>query len=281
MPQSGRPPRLGKEQQEAVRRAIEQAQDERDGGRIRGEEIRQLLHEQFHVDYSLNGVYHLLERLGMSWISARAISPQADLLAQAAFKKMFALQVQSVVPPHVTSDQIDIRFQDEMRIGQRGTQTRLWARKGTRPRVVRQQQSESAYIFGAFCPAQDSAAGVVLPHANAEAMGHHLRTISEAVPAGRHAILVLDRAGWHTTLKLPKLANVSLLPLPTGSPELNPAEQVWQQLRDRHLANRCFESYEQIVDACCDAWNAFTTIPDAIRSLCSRSWANLNQQAVT
>lgn len=87
VPQSGRPPRLGKEQQEAVRRAIEQAQDERGGGRIRGEEIRQLLHEQFHVDYSLNGVYHLLERLGMSWISARAISPQADLPTQAAFKK--------------------------------------------------------------------------------------------------------------------------------------------------------------------------------------------------
>ena len=59
----------------------------RGGGRIRGEEIRQLLHEQFHVDYSLNGVYHLLERLGMSWISARALSPQADLPAQAAFKK--------------------------------------------------------------------------------------------------------------------------------------------------------------------------------------------------
>lgn len=64
--QSGRPPRLGKEQQEAVRRAIEQAQDERGGSMTRGEEIRQLLHEQFHVDYSLNGAYHLLERLGMS-----------------------------------------------------------------------------------------------------------------------------------------------------------------------------------------------------------------------
>jgi transposase len=87
IPQSGRPPRLGKVQQEAVRRAIEQAQEARGGGRIRGEEIRQLLHEQFAVDYSLNGVYHLLKRLGMSWISARAISPQADLPAQTAFKK--------------------------------------------------------------------------------------------------------------------------------------------------------------------------------------------------
>ncbi len=89
--------------------------------------------------------------------------------------------------------------------------------------MVRQQQSESTYIFGAFCPARDSAAGVGLPHANAEAMGHQLKVVSEAVPAGRHAVLVLDRAGWHTTLKLPHFANLSLLPLPTGSPELNPA----------------------------------------------------------
>jgi transposase len=189
--------------------------------------------------------------------------------------------VQSVVPPHIASDQVDIWFQDEMRIGQRGTQTRLWARKATRPRVVRQQPSDSAYIFGAFCPARDSAAGVVLPYANTEAMGHQLQAISDAVPAGRHAVVVLDRAGWHTTPNLLRLANVSLLPLPTGSPELNPAEQVWQQLRDRHLANRCFESYDQIVEACCDAWNTFTAIPGAIRSLCSRPWANLNQPAVT
>jgi transposase len=44
--------------------------------------------------------------------------------------------------------------------------------------------------------------------------------------------------------------DLSLLPLPTGSPELNSAEQVWQRLRDRNLANRCFDSYDQIIDAC-------------------------------
>jgi transposase len=104
--------------------------------------------------------------------------------------------------------------------------------------------------------------------------------VSEAVPTGRHAVLVLDRAGWHTTNKLPHFPNLSLLPLPAGSPELNPAEQVWQQLREHSLANRCFEDYEQIVDACCDAWNAFTSLPNAIRSLCSRAWADLSQQPV-
>jgi transposase len=183
--------------------------------------------------------------------------------------------VQAVLPAEVHIEQVDIWFQDEMRIGQRGTQTRLWARKGTRPRVVRQQQSESAYIFGAVCPQRDTAVGLVLPFANTQTMALHLEAISLAVPPGRHALLILDKAGWHTTLKLPQLSNLSLLTLPAASPELNPAEQVWQQLRDRSLANRCYDNYDQILDACCDAWNKFTQIPGAIRSLCSRSWACL------
>jgi transposase len=171
--------------------------------------------------------------------------------------------------------QVEIWFQDEMRIGQRGTQTRIWARKGTRPRVVRQQQSESADIFGAVCPQRDAAIGLVLPYANTQTMALHLDEISQAIPAGRHALLVLDQAGWHTTAKLPQFPNLSLLLLPAGSPELNPTEQVWQQLRDRSLANRCYDSYEHIVEACCTAWNQFPQIPGAIRSLCTRTWARL------
>ena len=64
-----------------------------------------------------------------------------------------------------------------------------------------------------------------------------------------------------TTPKLPQLAYITLLPLTAGSPELNPAEQVWQQLREGSLANLCYDGYEDIVDACCEAWNKFTQIP--------------------
>jgi transposase len=79
--------RLPKTQEEAFRQAVEQLQDNRGGGRVRGEDIRQLLSEQFAVAYSLNGVYDLLKRLDMAWISARSISPHADPVKQAAFKK--------------------------------------------------------------------------------------------------------------------------------------------------------------------------------------------------
>jgi len=170
---------------------------------------------------------------------------------------------------------VDIWFQDEARVGQRGTVTRTWAAKGTRPRVMRQQQFEYAYIFGAVCPARDEAVGLVLPVANTDAMLIHLEHISATIPEGRHAVLVLDQAAWHTTKRLRKFTNLTLLSLPPASPELNPTEQVWQVLRDMYLANRCYEDYDDIVRSCCDAWNGWTNVPENVKKLCSRSWVNL------
>lgn len=175
----------------------------------------------------------------------------------------------------VDAAQVDIWFQDEMRVGQQGTLTRLWAPTGTRPRVVRQQQYDYAYVFGAVCPQRDQARALVLPTVNTAAMALHLRAIDEVVPPGRHALVVVDGAGWHGPSVTDGLNNVTLLKLPSASPELNPTEQVWQQLRQRHLANRCFSGYEDVVQACCEAWNAFTSLPGAVRQLCTRQWATL------
>lgn len=173
-------------------------------------------------------------------------------------------------------EDVEIWFQDEARVGQRGTVTRLWAIKGTRPRAIRQQQFEYAYIFGAVCPERDIAVGLVLPTVNSEAMRVHLEHISAQVKEGKHAVIVLDRATWHTTKKIRDFKNITLLPLPAASPELNPVEQLWQQLRDRELSNRSYEDYEDILKSCCDAWNNYVDTPEAIKSLCTRGWAKTN-----
>jgi transposase len=180
-----------------------------------------------------------------------------------------------VVPKDLGLGAVEIWFQDEARVGQRGTVTRMWAPKGSRPRVIRQQQFEAAYVFGAVCPAQGKAAALIMPQANSESMQQHLDLIAAAVTPGKHAVVVVDRAAWHVTEKLLMPANLSILPLPPYSPELNPVEQIWQQLRQSDLANRCFKGYEEIVDVCCQAWNQFASQPDTIRNLCTRQWALL------
>jgi transposase len=87
---------------------------------------------------------------------------------------------------------------------------------------------------------------------------------------------VADGAGWHQSGKLNVPDNISLLKLPAYSPELNPVENIWQYLRQNRLSNIVFETYDAIVDACCDAWNALADQPGLIRSIASREWASVN-----
>ncbi len=86
--------------------------------------------------------------------------------------------MKEILPKRVRINDVEIWFQDEARVGQKGTTTRLWAIKGTRPRAIRQEQYEYAYIFGAVCPTRDLAVGLVLPTANSYAMKVHLEHIS-------------------------------------------------------------------------------------------------------
>ena len=131
-------------------------------------------------------------------------------------------------------------------------------------------------MFGAVCPERGIGAGLVLPYANADAMTRHLAEISKQVAPGAHAVAVLDGAGWHKLgAKLHGPENVTLLPLPPYSPELNPVELIWQFLRQNRLSNRVFDGYDAIVDACCVAWNALIATPERIASIATRPWARI------
>ena len=134
--------------------------------------------------------------------------------------------MRKAIPEAARDKPVEIWFQDEARVGQQGTLTRLWARCGTRPRVVRDTRYEWAYLFGAVCPARAVGAALVMPYANTEAMNLHLQEIAAAVAPGAHAVLVVDGAGWHGATALALPANLSIVTLPPYSPELNPVENV-------------------------------------------------------
>ena len=116
-------------------------------------------------------------------------------------------------------------------------------------------------------------AALVLPSCNTDAMNLHLVEISRTVAPGAHAVMLVDQAGWHMTDALIVPDNISIIPLPAKCPELNPVENIWQFMRDNWLSNRVFESYDEIVDHCCDAWNKLIEQPARIMSIGNRQWA--------
>ena len=117
-----------------------------------------------------------------------------------------------------------------------------------------------------------------MPYADTEAMQLHLDEISRAVARGAHAVLLLDRAGWHTSGRLAVPKNISLVFLPSRAPELNPVENVWQYLRANWLSNRIFDTYEDILEAACDAWRKLIAQPETITSIGTRQGALIGQR---
>lgn len=181
--------------------------------------------------------------------------------------------MRKLLPAAAAEKAIEIWFQDEARVGQKGTLAYMWARCGTRPRAVQDTRYGWAYLFGAVCPERAVGAGLVMPNANTEAMNLHLAEISKAVSPGAHAALVADGAGWHISSKLVIPDNITLVKLPPYAPELNPIENVWAYLRGTKLAHRLFNTYDDIVAACCDAWNTFIADSKTVRSITTRQWA--------
>ena len=94
-----------------------------------------------------------------------------------------------------------------------------------------------------------------------------------ATAFGRHALVIMDGAGWHQQDFTDDFDNLTLLKLPPYSPELNLIEQVWQWLRQNVLANRCFSGYGDIVELCPRAWNIFIEKKVRVKELCTRQWA--------
>ena len=123
------------------------------------------------------------------------------------------------------------------------------------------------HLFGAVRPATGDRFALVLPVVSTEAMSVFLDGFAARLARDEHAVMVLDQAGWHGANALRVPDTVTLVPLPSYSPELNPVERLWLYLRERHLSHRLLDDYDAIVDACCQAWNQLT--PERVKSLCN------------
>ena len=148
--------------------------------------------------------------------------------------------------------------------------THVWARRGSRPRAVKQTEYDWIYLYGAVNPRSGDSVALLAPTVNTFVMNQHLRMISEHVRPDVHVVLGLDQAGWHLSKGLKVPANITLLPLPPHSPELNPIERLWSWLKAHQLSNRVYADYDDLLQSGINAWNTLT--PDRLRTLCHASW---------
>jgi hypothetical protein len=169
-------------------------------------------------------------------------------------------------------EQLQLWCEDEARIGQKGRVCHRWYERGVRPPGLADQRFESLYLFAACRPGTDAAFALALPEATTTAMGLFLASFAQQLAPGTHAVPLLDQAGWHGSGRLAVPANITLLPLPPYSPELNPVERVGLYLRERFLSHRVLKDYQAVLDAACEAWNALVNETGRLASLTAYSY---------
>lgn len=162
-------------------------------------------------------------------------------------------------------------FQDEARFGRISDCRRCWCRRPLRPLVRKMLARQYTYVYGAVSPLDGQLDTLVLPQVDTPCMQLFLDEV-----ASRHAadniIMVLDGAGWHTANDLRAPPNMRLLFLPPYSPELNPVEHLWDELREKHFHNRIFTSLSAVEQHLFETLRTFERDTQRIRSITAWSW---------
>lgn len=136
-------------------------------------------------------------------------------------------------------------FQDEARFGRINEPVRCWAPLGIRPVVRKQFIREYIYVYASVCPATGEVFSLIMPSCNIDAMSVYIEQMSEFYKNNR-VIMFMDKAGWHTSNELIKKDNIRILHLPPYSPELNPAEHLWDHIREKYFKNEMTNSIDEL-----------------------------------
>lgn len=181
------------------------------------------------------------------------------------------MQLLAIAQAH-PGQRLELWFHDEARFGQQGTLTRVWSRRGSRPRAVRQTRYDWVYVLGAVCPQSGQSVGLLSPYIDAGVMNIFLEQFQREVAGDVHVVMIWDQAGYHTAKDVRVPDNLTILRLPPYSPELNPVENLWHYLRSHYWANHPYENYDRLLQAACHAWRRACLDPDIIKSVCRVSY---------
>jgi transposase len=235
---------------------------------LRGVDVQRILAQEFNLWRKLSSIYALLHRLKYSSLCPRPRHRKTDPEAQARFVEQLPQKLTAIAEAH-PQRRLRLYFEDEARFGQQGTLTRVWARRGSRPTAVRQTDYQYLWVLGVVCPETGRAEGLLSPQLNTEVINIFLRQFSQTVPADEQAVLLWDGAGFHTGHALQVPENITLLPLPPYSPELNPIENLWHYLRSHQWSNRPYADYDALEAAAVDAWQRVVLNESLMKTVCA------------
>lgn len=160
-------------------------------------------------------------------------------------------------------------FQDEAGFGRINKPKYCWCEKGVRPTVPCHHIREYRYAYGAVEPLTGESFFLIMPYCNTDCMNVFLEELSKTYPKDK-IILVCDGAGWHKSASLKIPENIEIIYLPPYTPEMNPIEQLWKEIRKRGFKNEVFQTLEKVVDRLCDT--IYSLSVDTIKSITGRDW---------
>ena len=160
-------------------------------------------------------------------------------------------------------------FQDEAGFGRINKPKYCWCEKGTRPSVPCHHIREHRYVYGAVEPLTGDSCFLVMPCCNSGCMNLFLEELSRQY-ADDVVLLCCDGAAWQKSGSLRIPENVHLFHIPPYTPEMNPIEQIWKEIRKTGFRNDVFATLEKVVDRLCDTISSLTA--DTIKSITGRDW---------
>ena len=157
-------------------------------------------------------------------------------------------------------------FEDEGRFGRISREMYCWVKKDMIPSVARQMVREYIYAYSAIAPETGDCFSMIAPFCNTEAMNCFLQQLAHQYSQYR-IVLILDKAGWHISKNICRADNLFLMHLPPYSPELNPVEILWREIRSEHFHNKIFTSLDDVEDNLASALALYHNTPDSVRQL--------------
>src|SRR5258708_28567383 len=164
--------------------------------------------------------------------------------------------------------------QDEGCFGRISRPQRCWAPPGVRPHAPAQLVREYVYVYAAVAPAQGQMTSLILPEVSTAMMTLFLSHLSQTFPE-HFIVMQVDQAGWHSAKDLLIPENIRLIPQPAYSPELNPVEHIWDELREKYFHNCVFPALDPLIDVLCHGLNDLADDPERLRSLTGFSHLNI------